>query len=167
MPSHDTFLNAIAEYSPAARVFVSAAIISSVMGASAAAGGRGGVRRMAFVNARLVPCLFRAGVARQVEAVSLALSRGGGAGAAALEETHGAQAAEPGQSRAERLLDAVGDGFHDVVDGFAHDGSDGGSSDGFKDARLMTQIGMVLGFIYLAFLTVWFWATRRGEHEGA
>jgi hypothetical protein len=29
----------------------------------------------------------------------------------------------------------------------------------------MTQIGMSLGFVYLAFLTVWFWATRRHQTE--
>jgi hypothetical protein len=28
------------------------------------------------------------------------------------------------------------------------------------DSRLVMQIGMLLGVVYLAFLTVWFWATR-------
>jgi hypothetical protein len=29
-----------------------------------------------------------------------------------------------------------------------------------RDLRLMLQIGVVLGLVYLAFLAVWFWATR-------
>ncbi len=29
-----------------------------------------------------------------------------------------------------------------------------------SDTRLLMQIGMVLGTVYLAFLTIWFWATR-------
>jgi hypothetical protein len=28
------------------------------------------------------------------------------------------------------------------------------------DTRLLMQVGMVLGTVYIAFLTVWFWATR-------
>ena len=31
----------------------------------------------------------------------------------------------------------------------------------------MIQLGMALGFLYAAFLSVWFWATRlRGRPEG-
>jgi hypothetical protein len=29
-----------------------------------------------------------------------------------------------------------------------------------RDGRLIAQLGLALGFVYLAFLTVWFWATR-------
>jgi len=32
--------------------------------------------------------------------------------------------------------------------------------DGLRDSRLLAQLGIVLGMVYLAFLTVWFWATR-------
>ena len=31
-----------------------------------------------------------------------------------------------------------------------------------SDPRLMIQIGASLGLVYLAFLAVWFWATRFG-----
>ena len=34
------------------------------------------------------------------------------------------------------------------------------SEDSLGDSRLMVQIGMLLGFAYLGFLAVWFWATR-------
>ena len=35
-----------------------------------------------------------------------------------------------------------------------------GADDEAVDTRLLMQLGMVLGTVYLAFLTVWFWATR-------
>jgi hypothetical protein len=31
----------------------------------------------------------------------------------------------------------------------------------------MTQLGMLLGVVYLGFLTCWFWATRRRDEERA
>jgi hypothetical protein len=34
------------------------------------------------------------------------------------------------------------------------------AQDDESDRRLLVQIGVVLGTVYLAFLTVWFWATR-------
>ncbi len=35
-----------------------------------------------------------------------------------------------------------------------------GSDDEAIDTRLLMQVGMVLGTVYIAFLSVWFWATR-------
>jgi hypothetical protein len=35
-----------------------------------------------------------------------------------------------------------------------------GSDDEAMDTRLLMQVGMVLGTVYIAFLSVWFWATR-------
>ena len=51
---------------------------------------------------------------------------------------------------------AIADGFDQAVRGRRED--DDGS--GLADSRLLVQIGMLLGFVYVAFLTVWFWATR-------
>jgi hypothetical protein len=167
--AHDTtVLQAVAEYSPAARVLVSAAIISSVIGAQAATAGNGGARRLAFTNARLVPCLVKAGVERQIETLSHAVTRGAGAVAGlhggGMDDTD--PTAGHDHSRIQRLLDQVTEGFNDVVD--LPPRPDGGeSSDGFVDSRLMTQIGMALGFVYLAFLTIWFWATRRSQEGRA
>jgi hypothetical protein len=31
----------------------------------------------------------------------------------------------------------------------------------------MMQIGMLLGMVYLGFLTIWFWATRLRPHAGS
>jgi hypothetical protein len=36
----------------------------------------------------------------------------------------------------------------------------GEAADGLSDTRLVVQVGMLLGVVYLAFLSVWFWATR-------
>jgi hypothetical protein len=47
----------------------------------------------------------------------------------------------------------------DIRDGFLR-GVSGNEDDGARDTRLLMQIGMLLGTVYLAFLTVWFWATR-------
>jgi hypothetical protein len=164
---HDSVLHAMAEYSPAARVLVSAAIISSVVGASAAAGEKGGVRRLAFVNARLIPCLLKASVERQLETISTGLLRAGGEAEAAASGERSGSADGGGRHEAavHRALNQVVDGFHDVVDGLPGP-TDGDGADGLKDARLMTQIGMALGFVYLGFLTLWFWATRRREATG-
>ena len=49
----------------------------------------------------------------------------------------------------------IRDGFEQVV---ARNGDE--DAEGLRDARLLMQIGIVLGTVYLAFLTVWFWATR-------
>jgi hypothetical protein len=38
------------------------------------------------------------------------------------------------------------------------------SSGQYQDGELMLQIGIVLGLAYLAFLTIWFWATRLRPH---
>jgi hypothetical protein len=166
--THGSVLHTVAEVSPAARVLVSAAIISSVVGASAAAGEKGGMRRLAFVNAQLIPCLLKASVQQHLETISTALSRTGGHAAA----TGGARSAGRGESsasptRVQRLLDEVAQGFNDVVDGAVPDVvTEGGGRSALRDARLMTQIGMVFGLVYVGFLTLWFWATRRGEEEG-
>jgi hypothetical protein len=166
-PAQDgSLLDALAEYSPAARVLVSAAVISSLIGAQAASGGTGGARRIAFTNARLVPCLVKASLERQIETLSLAVTRGGGAAAAALHGGGGSGGGIAGghdQPTVERLFEQVSQGFHDVVSDLPRELRDGGPADGFTDSRLMTQIGMLLGFVYLGFLTVWFWATRRSQ----
>jgi hypothetical protein len=158
---------AAAEYSPAVRVLASAAIISSVLGARAAAGGPGGARRLAFINARLMPCLVKASLERQIEAITVALARGGHAaaafGGAGVHHAGGSGGAD--HSRLPRLLEQIGEGFNDVVSGGPRELGDGNRPDGLSDSRLLTQIGMLLGFVYLGFLTFWFWATRGRRQE--
>jgi hypothetical protein len=47
------------------------------------------------------------------------------------------------------------DGFAQVIAEERHD-----VGEGLRDSRLMLQLGMLLGFVYVGFLSVWFWATR-------
>jgi uncharacterized protein YoxC len=47
----------------------------------------------------------------------------------------------------------------DIREGFRR-GVTGGEDDGASDTRLLMLIAMLLGAVYLAFVTVWFWATR-------
>jgi hypothetical protein len=61
--------------------------------------------------------------------------------------------------------DAVKTGFNEVKaragvlpDAIRRDLQEGGSGAG--DNRLLLQLGMLLGFGYIAFLTIWLWATR-------
>jgi len=164
---HDSVLHTMAEISPAARVVVTAAVISSVVGASAAAGEKGGMRRLAFVNAQLIPCLFKASVQQHLETISTALARTGAGADVAGSKTAASGDTADSPPRVQRLLEEIAQGFNDVVDGVFPDvvtGGDGRSE--LRDARLMTQIGMVFGLVYVGFLTVWFWATRRHQEDG-
>jgi hypothetical protein len=52
----------------------------------------------------------------------------------------------------EGAAESIRDGFERRIEGRG--------SGGLSDSRLFVQIGMALGFVYLAFLTFWFWATR-------
>jgi len=68
-------------------------------------------------------------------------------------------------------LGAVKDGFNrarvgadGAVNAIEHRLEDGGQ--GARDNRLLLQLGMLLGMGYLAFLTIWLWATRMREHGG-
>ena len=59
----------------------------------------------------------------------------------------------------ESFVDPVREGFDQATREAA-----GEVTDGFSDTRLLVQIGMALGVVYVAFLSVWFWATRvRGD----
>jgi hypothetical protein len=55
------------------------------------------------------------------------------------------------------LTQAFRNGFEDALRGPNRE-----IGESLGDSRLMIQLGMLLGFVYAAFLSVWFWATRRG-----
>jgi hypothetical protein len=173
----DSPLAAIAEVTPDPRVLVSAAVLAAVAGSLIGArGGPGGGpdMRMAFTNVRLMPCIVKAGLERQIETLSLAIARGGGAPASAgATALGGAVSGGPPASGGDGDVPAriaAAHGVADVIpklfesaregfDGVVRDAADE-ATDSLSDARLMTQIGMLFGFVYLGFLTVWFWATR-------
>ena len=148
------------------RVLISAAVATMAGAAIIAprAAGAGADWRLAFTNVRLLPCLAMASVQQNIalltDAVAPRASGGGGMGFATAGD---AARADSGSNRISRATsDAVGaieEAGKALREGFAQTIENGGS-DGLSDSRLFVQIGMALGFVYLAFLTVWFWATR-------
>jgi hypothetical protein len=83
-----------------------------------------------------------------------------GKAVAATEKAKAAAGSTAGNA-VERAESTVEDFAQTIRDGFLrgagrHDLED----DEASDTRLLMQLGMVLGTIYLAFLTIWFWATR-------
>jgi hypothetical protein len=92
-------------------------------------------------NVRLLPTYAGAAVERTGVAAVEVSSRLGSSVAAATGSTLG--------SVVDPVLDGFGRALRPAV-----------GSDSLRDSRLLAQIGVVLGTIYLAFLTIWFWATR-------
>jgi hypothetical protein len=58
------------------------------------------------------------------------------------------------------MAKTIGDGFRRGREGGLPGAENRATDDGERDTRLLMQIGMLLGAVYVAFLTVWFWATR-------
>jgi hypothetical protein len=104
-------------------------------------------------NARQIPvvCGVREGVNRQISV-------------AAARSAHLAALAGNAPDRAAAALDdaskAIRQSFRRGFEGGVLGRDTGGAGDGERDIRLLMQIGMLLGAVYVAFLTVWFWATR-------
>ena len=119
------------------------------LGASAIVrGGCSPGASVVFTNVRLIPCLASETVHRLVPA----FSGGSGGSMAGTTTRRGASGTRPSSPSP---IDVIREGFDRSV-GRVVD-NDG---EGLRDGRLLAQVGMVLGLIYLAFLTVWFWATR-------
>jgi hypothetical protein len=100
-----------------------------------------------FTNVRLLPCFIGSTIQQS------------GATAISSGTRLGARVTDLAPSR---LLPPTGSIVGSFRDGLDRALGDGPLVDGYEDGRerLMAQIGVVLGTIYLAFLTVWFWATR-------
>jgi hypothetical protein len=125
------------------------------------AGGSGANARMAFTNVRLLPCLVRDSAERHLAALTDALSAAGSTPAAALGGAGAGGSVAAGAIEAEHAHGGLEGVFGGLREGFAQVTRDAGeTADGLSDSRLMVQIGMLLGVVYLAFLSVWFWATR-------
>jgi hypothetical protein len=173
----DSALAAIAEVAPDVRVLVSAAVLAMAAAAMVGprASGSGPDVSMVFTNVRLLPCVVKESLARHVEVLTALSVAHGGPGAAATPDAAGLVGSASGTrgisaegtgGPAARVRDAFENALGSFRDGFEHaildEREDVG--EGLRDSRLMLQIGMLLGFVYLGFLSVWFWATRvRGE----
>ena len=175
----DSALAAIAEAAPDVRILVSAAVLAMAAAAMVGprASGSGADVSMAFTNVRLLPCVVKESLARHVELLTAATTAGGGSGASAASPaadllgsasgTRGA-AAEGTAGKAERVQEAFQGALESFRDGFERAIGDEAEDvgEGFRDSRLMLQLGMLLGFAYVGFLSIWFWATRvRGARR--
>jgi len=129
------------------------------------AGGSGADARMAFTNVRLLPCLLKDEASRQLAALTEALApiaapaasgSGPGRGTAGPAVTPDSVAV-----KTERAVAGLRGFFDEFSEGLSQATRDAGEApDGLSDNRLAVQVGMLLGVVYLAFLSVWFWATR-------
>jgi hypothetical protein len=157
----------MSQVAPDARLLASAAVLTfaseAILGARFV--GPGADARMAFTNVRLLPCLVRSGVEQQLAALtggrapaaSVVGARGGGSSPGDSGGSAGSDEEKRGAIRGtiESFVRPLREGFDQATREAA-----GEVTDGFSDSRLMVQIGMALGVVYLAFLSVWFWATR-------
>jgi hypothetical protein len=141
--------------------------------------GSGADMSMVFRNVRLLPCVVKESLARHVEMLTALVGADAGSGAAVVPHatagigssaagTPAAPAEGPSSQAAsvrdafEQALGSFRDGFAQVIADERHD-----AGEGLRDSRLMLQVGMLLGFVYVGFLSVWFWATRLREPDRA
>ena len=148
-------LDALGGLDPAdQRLLVSAGIIAlttiafTPAGADNVLGTCAANARLAFTNMRLIPCMAEETARRYAATAGQTLSNFTGGGSAG-------RSAEAFAKRPRRSnVAAIRDGFARATGGgFAESNDDG-------DGRLMVQVGVALGAVYLSFLTLWFWATR-------
>ena len=114
-------------------------------------GGFSPTSSIMFTNIRLLPGFVNATIHRSGVTEIVGLPRVGGAAVAEIVPP--------------RVVPAIGSITEPIRDGFERvrrgpvDYEDG-------DARLLMQVGVALGTLYVAFLTVWFWATRLRWNGG-
>jgi hypothetical protein len=166
-------LDVIAQAGQDTRLVASAAVITMAGAALLAprSGGVGADARMAFTNVRLLPCLIQESTGRQLTALTHALAPAAAPAAAALDSGTTALVA-PTDRLAVKGAHELG-GLRGLAGGLSEGISratreaTGEAAEGLNDNRLVVQVGMLLGVVYLAFLSVWFWATRARMGERA
>jgi hypothetical protein len=125
----------------------------AALGASAIVrGGWSPAVSVAFTNVRLIPCVASETVHRIVPGFA------GETGASTSGTAPRARGSLTGRQSSGGVIDVIREGF-DRGAGRVLPVEDG-NGEGLRDSRLLAQLGIVLGMVYLAFLTVWFWATR-------
>lgn len=115
--------------------------------------------RLLFTNVRLIPCFVAQSLEQYISKATAVATRLGGPPAPTSVQHSGESSAGRQPAAGQNALPGSGL-LADVRSAFADANVRRGQGDGQDDVRLMTQIGTVLGLVYAAFLTVWFWATR-------
>ena len=163
----DSVLDIIAQAGQDTRLVASAAVLTLAGAAllGPRAGGSGADARMAFTNVRLLPCLLKEQASRQLTALTGTLAPIAAPAASGLGTGVGASgpaiSPDSGSVKAERETGGLRGLMYEFSEGLSRATRDAGEApDGLNDNRLAVQVGMLLGVVYLAFLSVWFWATR-------
>ena len=164
----DSVLGVVTQVGQDTRIVAAAAVMTfaaaSLIGPRA--GGSGADARMAFTNVRLLPCLVKDAAGRQLSAITQGLAPAAAPAYAALSERAASAGShivrEAGAVKAEHAEGFMPHIVSELTEGFARATRDapGEAADGLSDSRLVVQLGMLFGIVYLAFLSVWFWATR-------
>jgi hypothetical protein len=151
-----------------------------IAGYAARGAGFGSSAPILFTSFRLIPCYaaevvqhYLSSAAARTANVVGRWDAGRSAAGHATEATGGDATAgdvtEANGAKPKGLL-ASADGLAQAFrDGFSH-GANGladGDGEAARDSRLMMQMGMLLGMVYLGFLTIWFWATRLRPQAGS
>jgi hypothetical protein len=163
----ESVLGVVAQVGQDTRIVAAAALMTfaaaTVIGPRA--GGSGADARMAFTNVRLLPCLLKEAAGRQLTTITEGLAPVAAPAYAALSD--GAAAGSPivrdaAAVKAEHAVGLVPRIVSELTEGFgrATREATGEAAQGLSDSRLVVQVGMLLGVVYLAFLSLWFWATR-------
>jgi len=158
------------QLAPDARLVASAAALAlaseAIVGARLL--GSHADARMAFTNVRLVPCLVKTSIGHhlaaftgsRVPAASMgAASSGAGSSTSAAVSDAPSSDDEARRAGVRGIVESIGEPLRQGFDQVTREAA-GEVTDGLSDTRLMVQIGMALGVVYVAFLSVWFWATR-------
>jgi hypothetical protein len=124
--------------------------IASLGATAVVRGGLTPAASIAFTNVRLIPCMAADTVHRIVPSFA------GRSGSTTSGTAPRGRAAPSGRQSGGGVIDVIREGFDRSVGRVGPD-EDG---EGLRDARLLAQLGIVLGMIYVSFLTLWFWATR-------
>jgi hypothetical protein len=102
--------------------------------------------QLVFTNIRVLPCLIDETVRRYATTATAVVNGStGAAGGGTVTEAKRIVGGSFGEFR---------DGFTRVARSLPEELNES------RDGRILAQVGAALGFVYLGFLTVWFWATR-------
>jgi hypothetical protein len=154
-----------------------------IAGYAARAAGLGSSAPILFTSFRLIPCYAAETVQHYLSSAAARTANLVGRGdvtRSAAGHATGTTASDVTDATAGEVTEANGakpNGLLATADGLGQAFRDGfsrgaggltdGDGEAARDSRLMMQIGMLLGMVYLGFLTIWFWATRLRPHPGS
>ena len=157
----DVFLDTLLGQDPTVVQTAAVTGLAAVGAATIVRGLESPTTSILFTNIRLLPGFVNATIERSESTAIALVSRFGTAadarGILADASVIGRDGIpKPAVPSLDSILGPTREGFDRSVGRVVPDDE----GDGLRDSRLRAQLGIVLGLVYLAFLTVWFWATR-------